>query len=47
MFTYDKIKKQRKVMGSSTSFLLIGPGELIYIQLKRTEMYGGRTISLS
>ena len=32
------------VMGSPTSFLLIG-GELIYMQLKNTQMYGGRTIS--
>ena len=35
------------VMGSSTSFLLIGGG-LIYIQLKKiTQMYGGRTNSPS
>ena len=47
-FIPDKIKIQSEgmVMGSSTSFLLIG-GELIYMQLKRrkTQMYGGRKIS--
>ena len=31
------------VIGSSTSLLLIG-GDLIYIQLKTTQIYGGRTI---